>query len=414
MSTTKRGRRNSGEGTFKKLESGKVRMRKQIGYLPNGTPRILTVTGSSESDCIRKMRKKEQNSCGLSYIGINDYQKITLTDLCTLHLEEHLNERDRLKPKAADRRECTIRNQIEPYMIGRLQASTVTPIDVRNHIENLISEGTLSVSSITKTLDVINAAFKWAVAQRYLNLNPCDPVMDPLKNRLRKLKQRNSSDGVVRVLSENQIEIIEQYVEELGHNSDDYKYIFSLSVLILLYTGMRVGELCALRWSDWSEQSKTITICKTRFVAKNGEQTNSERSYTPKEDVVKNYHSRTIALSPKAMKAMQEIRRVTPRKEQNDYILVNTRNNPSNPSNYDSNINKFYISAGLSKEISGAHILRRTFATRMHNDGCRVEDIAAYLGDEPSTIVKHYISLTQKIVADGEVLNVVKLPTATL
>ena len=60
--------------------------------------------------------------------------------------------------------------------------------------------------------------------------------------------------------------------------------------------------------------------------------------------------------------------------------------------------------------MSGAHILRRTCATQMHNDGCRVEDIAAYLGDAPETILKHYISVTKKIVSDGKVLNVVQVP----
>lgn len=412
MSNVKRGRRNSGEGTFKKLESGKIRMRKQIGYLPNGTPRILSVTGTSETDCIRKMKKKEEQSVGIILADSNVCQKITLTDLCKLHLEEHLNEKGRLKPKAADRRECTIRNQIEPYMIGRLQASTVTSNDVRDHIENLINEGKLSVSSVTKALDVINAAFKWAVSRRYLNTNPCDPVMDSLKNRLTKLNNRNSSDGVVKVLGDNQIEELEKYVKELKFGGDEYKYMFSLSVLVLLYTGIRVGELCALRWRDWSEQSQTITISQTRFVSKHGENDKKDKTYTPKEDVVKNYHSRTIILDPKAVNALQEIKRITPRKNSDDYIVINTKDNPTNPSNYDSRIKSIYMEAGLPEDISGAHILRRTIATKMHNDGCRVEEIAAYLGDEPRTVEKHYISLTQKIVADGKVLNVVKYPTA--
>lgn len=46
----------------------------------------------------------------------------------------------------------------------------------------------------------------------------------------------------------------------------------------------------------------------------------------------------------------------------------------------------------------------------MYKDGARVEDIAAYLGDRPETILAHYISLTQRIVSDGEVINVVRFP----
>ena len=36
-----------------------------------------------------------------------------------------------------------------------------------------------------------------------------------------------------------------------------------------------------------------------------------------------------------------------------------------------------------------------------------VEDIAAYIGDEPSTVLKHYISLTQRVVAGDKILNIV-------
>lgn len=403
-------KRVNGEGSFSILKSGKVQMRKMVGMLPNGRPRIFTVSANSKSECHKLMNHKVETFKNNNYLEDDHIMKtITLAELCKLHLEQHIKEKDRLKPKASDRRYSTIKNQIEPYLIGGLQASVVNSMDVRNHIETLISEGKLSVSSITKTIDIINAAYKWAMNQKYLHSNPCDPVLDTLKNRLKKLKLRNSADGVVRVLSENQIRILERYVEEEKENCDLYKHIFSLSVLLLLYSGIRVGELCALKWYHWSEQSQTISIRRTRFVAKNYNAKEGESLYIPQEGVTKNYHSRTIALTPKAVAVLQEIRKISPQNKEDDYILINKRKNPSNPSNYDSNLNKLYKEVGF-EDISGAHILRRTLATQMHKNSCRVEDIAAYLGDEPATIIKHYISLTETVIAEGEVLNVVKVP----
>ena len=52
-------RRKNGEGSFEHLPDGRVRMRKQHGNLPNGRPQILTVTGKSETDCLKMMKKKE-------------------------------------------------------------------------------------------------------------------------------------------------------------------------------------------------------------------------------------------------------------------------------------------------------------------------------------------------------------------
>ena len=396
-------------GSFEKLPNGNLRMRKQFGTLPNGRPRILTVTGSSETDCLKKMRQKE-DEIGSTGFDAGSIRKTTLAELCYRHLEEHLGERGRLKPKSADRRESTIRNQIEPYGIGRLQALTVTPADINKHVEKLIKEGRLSPSSITKTLDVINAAYKWSKDQYYSDYNPCTPVLDRLKTRLKNLEKRDSSDGVVVVLSEAQIRQLNQTVESIGKTDKSYRYAFGLSALFLLHTGMRVGELCALRWRDWSVTSNTLSISATRNITKNRDPKKSGGTYIPNENSVKNYHARTIALTDDAASVLQEMKRVSPKTGEEDYILLNRSETPSNPSNYDSNIGKLYRRADLPEEISGAHILRRTCATIMHDNGCRVEDIAAYLGDTPETIQKHYISMTKKIIADGQVKNVVQVP----
>ncbi len=148
------GRRKNGLGTFTILPDGRYRMRLRMGFNNAGGARILTVTGTSETDCLKKMKKKAaeyENSP--STAGTSLIKKITVTELCNIHLNEHLSQKDRLKPKAADRRESTIKNQIEPYKIGRLQTSSVTSQDVSEHIETLLQEGKLSVSSVEKTFD---------------------------------------------------------------------------------------------------------------------------------------------------------------------------------------------------------------------------------------------------------------------
>ena len=53
---------------------------------------------------------------------------------------------------------------------------------------------------------------------------------------------------------------------------------------------------------------------------------------------------------------------------------------------------------------------QKTFATKMYENGARVEEIAAYIGDLPSTTQKYYIAIRRKVVADGETHQIVKLP----
>ena len=401
-------RRKNGMGSVKPLPTGKWQLKQQYGYNRNGKARILTVTGSSESDCIKKMRKKindvENTAPNAGNIG-----KKSLTDLCYDHLEHHLSRKDMLKPKGADRRESTIKNQIEPYDIGKLPASSVTSNDIEDHIEMLISSTSLSISSIRKALDVINSAYKWAIGRQYLTYNPCTDKVKDLKKRLNKLDERNSSDGVIVVLSDSQCSTLENYVWNTLGSQPIYLDILGLSTLLLLYTGMRVGELCALRWSDYSPETKTLDITKTRCVSKNRSNEHA-KTYIPQENPVKNLHSRTIALSDKAIHVLETLQRNSPKTEKQDYIMLSRCFEPSNPSNYDAVLNKLYRRAGFSTdEVSGAHVLRRTFATTLYDEGVRVEKIANYVGDTVPTVLKHYISPTKRLVKDGSIKNVVDL-----
>ena len=67
--------------------------------------------------------------------------------------------------------------------------------------------------------------------------------------------------------------------------------------------------------------------------------------------------------------------------------------------------------AGLSQINGGCHILRKTFATSRYEENWRVEEIAAYIGDLESTVRKCYIAIRKKMVRDGKITNVVRIPT---
>ena len=70
----------------------------------------------------------------------------TVNDLCKNHLAYTLHQKDMIKPTAADRRECTIRNQIEPSQIGYMQIGAVRPRDITDFVNELAGkEGIQSV-----------------------------------------------------------------------------------------------------------------------------------------------------------------------------------------------------------------------------------------------------------------------------
>lgn len=79
-------------------------------------------------------------------------------------------------------------------------------------------------------------------------------------------------------------------------------------------------------------------------------------------------------------------------------------------SNLENRLKVIMKNAGLSEIKGGCHILRKTFATNKYEEGWRVEEIAAYIGDLESTTRKYYIAIRKKVVEGGKVKQVVKIP----
>ena len=392
-------RRSNGEGCFRRTTSGKYQLRKMIGRKPDGKPNIITVTGASKHACYELMKAKEAS---MTKGSASDYLTITLTELCRRHFDSDLNW---LKPKARDRRESTINNQVHGkyptcYKIGSLQASQVTHDDVNEHIEALLDKTSLSISSIIKTFDVINAAYKWAVRKHYLKGNPCDPICVEIRKRLLDQKKKRSTAEKIVVLSENEIAALRATALNASKKQPVLNRI-GLFTLLLLYTGMRVGELLALRWADWNRKYNQLTICKTRYTCRNRKIDSGDNSFVSNEGCDKTMAGRTIELSPLASSVLEQIFLTAPHTDITDYIYLNRRLKPSVPTNFIRLLNKFYREADIRPKISGAHVLRRTFATGLHNHGVLTEDIAAYLGDTAETVQKYYIS-TQQRISDGD------------
>jgi hypothetical protein len=53
------------------------------------------------------------------------------------------------------------------------------------------------------------------------------------------------------------------------------------------------------------------------------------------------------------------------------------------------------------------HVLRRTLATDMYDNGAPIKQIASYIGDSEATTEKYYIAVRKKIISEGKVTQIV-------
>lgn len=430
---TKKGKKNkqskkkNGQGSFQELRDGRIRMYLQVGILQNGRPKRLTVIGTSETDCVKKMKKKElqfyANGGVLPSVSNNQIETMTLEELCLKHLAWDMSIPNKIKSGSADRRELTISNHIGHFPIGSLPVASVTPNDVCQHIQTLLNTPSktkksknLSVSSVEKAYNVINAAFKWAIPTYCLTYNPCSSIQDQMTELFGTLKKRTKPEEQVKTLSEDEIAAIKREIaKKKGKSLSDE--LFDQSVLLLIETGIRVGELCSLRLSDYIPQIGILRVTKTRKRIK--DRSKSSQKTTIIETSTKNDKTRNISLTKEAIEVLEQMRSILTKLKrkagssltENDYIFVNRSIKPSCPSDYDARLRRFFTSAGLDIDlISGAHIFRRTNATEFHHAGGSAEEIAAYIGDAVHTVQKYYISKTVKMESDGKTYDVVPRP----
>ncbi|MCR5104989.1 MAG: site-specific integrase [Eubacterium sp.] len=400
-------RNAKGQGTFYENKDGTVTYRKGVGLKPDGKRKTLTVTASTKAACIRIMKQKEAD-------WNREKQRIQITDknnveeLCQRHLDFQVHNKE-LKPKSIDRREDTIKNQIAQYAIGKMQIQAITSADIDNHISILINTE-LSPSTIKKCLDVLNAAYEWAVARGELDFNPVLQIKRSITKRLSKLESKSAADADVIVLS---VEEEERFLNEALKTDNDNQYIYAGGIYgaLLLHTGMRIGEMISLRWKDYDEENGLLTINKSTSMSRNrdAESADNAPKYVAVQGTTKNQKARVIKLSKEAILDLQRISEVRPGKP--DDLICRTRTGRQYTATMlEHCMGTIYKHVNFVTKVSGLHIFRRTFATRMYERGADVKEIAAYIGDLESTTMQYYIAARQKMVVGDSVRQVVPLP----
>ena len=398
-------RNAKGQGCFITCDDGMILFRKSAGYKADGKRKILVVKAKSKEACIKLMKEKEDKwNKQKKLYTVNSI--CTIEDLCTRHLNIQ-SENGELKPRSVDRREQTIKNQIAKYHFGHMQLGAVTPADIEDHINVLIGEG-LSVSSVVKALDVLNAAYNWAIARGELDFNPVEQIKKNLKRRLSKLEEKNEFDADVIVLTnEEEKQFLNESLKKFPNGN--YMYAGGLFGRLLLHTGMRVGEMISLKWEDYNKEHGILTINKSTSMCKNRNKADDENSFVPTLGSTKNQKARVISLSQEAIDDLALIREYRPGRQ--DDLICRTKNGKQyTATELEHCMGTIYKNLGFDEKISGLHLFRRTFATKMYEKGADAKTIAAYIGDLESTTLKYYIAVRKKMRIGNDMRQVVPLP----
>lgn len=299
--------------------------------------------------------------------GFDSLTNVTLKDYITNWLTTV--KRLKLKSTSYDRLESTINNhiieRIGHYNIGSLSA----PI-IQEELINVMYDEGLSYSSVKKAYDAINACLKYATRNRQIIYNPVDTVEKPSEEQYEKRDMAIMTDEERKAF---ETACVAKY------KNGEYIYKNGYGFVLILYTGVRMGEALALKWSDVDFENKKLTISKNLEMVKNRKKkdTTDINYILIVQDTVKTKKGiRTIDLTVNAYNTLLKLKEIN--YDPDGYILTTIDGNLIRPRNFRNTFDSILQRANIKE--NGVHMLRHTFASILFREGVDIVKISETLG----------------------------------
>lgn len=256
-----------------------------------------------------------------------------------------------------------IENHINPYFADKEQ---ITEEDVQKFVLTELRKG-LSQKSIKDIIIVLKMILKFAVKQKLLAYNEIE-IKFPTVGEKTDLE----------VLNKNDHKKIINYLQE--------NFTFkNLGIYICLSTGMRIGEICGLLWSDIDVENGIIKVRRTvqRIYVIDGETRHTEILIdTPK---TKN-SIRDIPMTTELYKIIKPLKKVV----NNEFYVITNEAKPTEPRTYRNYYERLIKRLGIPK--LKFHGLRHSFATRCIESKCDYKTVSVILGHSNiSTTLNLYV-----------------------
>lgn len=351
-------KRDNGTGTIyqraNKTWVGKI----YLGRDENGKEKFKYFSGKTEGEVKRKIREHNQSG------SVLEVKKISL--------QEYLNnwaktfKKGTIKDSSYDTLEKTIRNQIIPY-IGIIQLQQVTATDIQTLLNNLKEKG-YSYSTVKKAHDCLNDMFEHATIADDVAKNPMLLV--------KMLAESEFNKKQIRYFTEEECALL---VEESSRQYSTGKLVYQYAdaYILMLHTGLRLGETIGLKKIDWNKKENTLHVQRNiQSISKRDVDGNRTKGKQLVYNTTKTYSGdRILPLNKAATEALERLCKQHPDSE---HIVCSSKGDVIPPERLERTFYRILKNVGISQ--AGTHSLRHTFASMLFAKGTDVKTVSELLG----------------------------------
>lgn len=355
-----------GENIFKRKD-GRWEARYIKGYELSGKARYGFCYGKTYREA-----KEKVSNCKAALTAGKPLPHIGTRRRFAFYCDEWLRlRRSKIRESTYIKYTTVLGKHIKPKLGGCFPTGITTGV-VDDFARELLNEDGLSVKTVHDILVLLQSILKYTAAQ-FPGIFPTVEINYPKGNRKE-----------IRVLSRDEQELFTRYLLE---DTDECKF----GVLLMLFSGVRIGELCALKWGNVNFKEQTIHITETlqrlHDFTTDGEMCTRVVIGAPKSDT----SIRTIPLTEQAVKLCRRFETENPAA----YILTGTEKYME-PRTLQYHIEKYTKECGL--EGVHAHTLRHTFATRAVEVGFEIKSLSEVLGHSTTAItLERYVHSSMEL-----------------
>ena len=356
-------KRANGEGSIAFYSSRNCyRGQLTIGIDQNGKTKRKSFYGKTKKEVKEKMDNyKLLNPIGAA--AINEYTVATWFNYWIWNIKK----RD-IKPTTFARYESVYRTHIEGSEIANIPLYKLKLNNIQAYYNKLLDNGT-PIATIKQINSKLKTCLDSAEKNNYIEKNYCKLVEIPT----------DTKDKKIEVFSVDQQKQFAETVK--GHKLE-------LLFLTALCTGLRIGEISGLKWSDIDFDNHTLTVNRTvervALFDKDG-----KRHYETIEQTPKTSNGfRTVPIVSYIFNSLLEhkvqqdaIKREIPNFNEYDLVFCDKKGYYINPNSITGAFHRIQNKMNIPKdEHIKFHGLRKTFATRLFEKGVPPKTVQTLLG----------------------------------